>query len=58
MTWKITTAFTVTLAAVAALLGSVWIAVVLLVGVPWLTLAFRPVEAGALVSEWSRRRFD
>jgi hypothetical protein len=58
MTWKITAAFTVTLATVAGLLGGVGIAVVLLVAIPWLTLVFRPVEAGALVSEWSRKRFE
>jgi hypothetical protein len=58
MAWKITAAFTVTLAAIAALFGGVGIAAVLLVAIPWLTLAFRPVEAGALVAEWSRRRFE
>ena len=58
MAWKITAAFTVTLAAIAALFGGVGIAAVLLVAVPWLTLALRPVEAGGLVAEWSRRRFE
>jgi Flp pilus assembly protein TadB len=58
MAWKITAAFTVALAAVAALFGGAWIAVVLLVAVPWLTLALRPVEAGTLVAELARRRFD
>jgi len=58
MAWKITAAFTVTLAAVAALFGGAWIAAVLLVSIPWLTLVFRPVEAGALVADWSRRRFE
>ena len=58
MAWKIAAAFTVTLATVAGLFGGVGIAVVLLVAVPWLTLALRPVEAGGLVAEWSRRRFE
>jgi hypothetical protein len=32
--------------------------VILITAMAWLALAFRPVEAGALVSNLTRRRFE
>ena len=38
--------------------GTVGTVVILITGTVWLTLAFRPVEAGALVANLARRRFE
>ena len=39
-------------------LGTVGTAVILFTGVAWMVLVFRPVEAGALVANLARRRFE
>ena len=38
--------------------GTVGTVVILITGTVWPTLAFRPVEAGALVANLARRRFE
>jgi hypothetical protein len=38
--------------------GTVGTVVILIAGTAWLTVAFRPVEAGALVTNLARRRFE
>jgi len=38
--------------------GTIGTVVILITATAWLTLAFRPVEAGALVTNLTRRRFE
>ena len=38
--------------------GTIGTVVILIATTVWLTLAFRPVEAGALVTSLTRRRFE
>ena len=57
MVWLIG-ASTLALVAIAGLFGAVGTAAILLVSVLWLLLVFRPVEAGVLVADLSRRRFE
>jgi hypothetical protein len=38
--------------------GTIGTVVILIAATAWLTLAFRPVEAGALVTNLTRRRFE
>lgn len=38
--------------------GTIGTVVILIAATVWLTLAFRPVEAGALVTSLTRRRFE
>jgi hypothetical protein len=38
--------------------GTIGTVVILITAMAWLALAFRPVEAGALVSNLTRRRFE
>jgi hypothetical protein len=38
--------------------GTLGTAVILFTAVAWMLLAFRPVEAGALVANLARRRFE
>jgi hypothetical protein len=49
---------TLAVVAVSATLGGLGTAALLLAMIGWLLLAFRPVEAGVLVADWSRRRFE
>ena len=46
------------LIAVSTSWGTVGTVVILITATAWLTLAFRPVEAGALVSNLTRRNFE
>ena len=38
--------------------GPIGTDVIMITATAWLTLAFRPVEAGALVTKLTRRRFE
>jgi hypothetical protein len=38
--------------------GTIGTVVILITAAVWLTLSFRPVEAGALVTNLTRRRFE
>lgn len=38
--------------------GTIGTVVILITATVWMTLAFRPVEAGALVTNLTRRRFE
>lgn len=38
--------------------GTIGTVVILITATAWLTFAFRPVEAGALVTSLARRRFE
>ena len=38
--------------------GTIGTVVILITATAWMTLAFRPVEAGALVTNLTRRRFE
>ncbi|HEX6581808.1 MAG TPA: hypothetical protein VF195_13205 [Actinomycetota bacterium] len=38
--------------------GTIGTVVILITATVWLTLAFRPVEVGALVTSLTRRRFE
>jgi hypothetical protein len=38
--------------------GTIGTVVILIAATAWLTLAFRPVEAGALVTSLTRQRFE
>ena len=44
--------------ALGASWGTIGTVVILITAMVWLTLAFRPVEAGALVTTLTRRRFE
>jgi hypothetical protein len=57
MMW-VTAGITLALAAMAASLGGLGIGLIALGAMAWLLVAFRPVEAGAMVAGWSRRRFE
>ena len=56
MAWPIL--ITVALAAVGAALGGPLVGLLVLVTIGWLLLTFRPLEAGAMVAAWSRKRFE
>jgi hypothetical protein len=57
MVWLIA-GITLAFVAMGATWGTLGTAAILLAGVAWLLLAFRPTEAGALVANWSRKRFE
>ena len=54
----ITGAIALALIALGATWGTIGTVVILITAVAWLTLAFRPIEAGALVTSLTRRRFE
>jgi len=49
---------TLALVGMSAAWGTVGTAVILFGAVAWMLLVFRPVEAGALVANMARRRFE
>ncbi len=51
-------AIALALIAIGTSSGTIGTVVILITATAWLTLAFRPVEAGALVSSLTRRRFE
>jgi hypothetical protein len=51
-------AIALALVALGAIWGTVGTVVILITATAWLTLAFRPIEAGALVTTLTRRRFE
>jgi hypothetical protein len=57
MVWLIG-ALTLALVAMSATWGTVGTAVILITGVAWLLLAFQPTQAGAMIANLARRRFE
>ena len=57
MLWLIA-GITLAFVAMGATWGTLGTVAILLAAVAWLLVAFRPVEAGALVAALSRRRFE
>jgi hypothetical protein len=57
MLWLIG-AVTLALVGMSATWGTIGTAVILFTAVAWMLLVFRPVEAGALVANLARRRFE
>lgn len=57
MMWLIG-AITLALVGMGVTWGTVGTAVILFTAVAWMLLVFRPVEAGALVANLARRRFE
>jgi hypothetical protein len=57
MLWLIG-AVTLALVGMGAAWGTVGTAVILFTAVAWMMLVFRPVEAGAMVANLARRRFE
>ena len=57
MLWLIA-GITLALVSLSATLGGVGTGILALATIAWLLLAFRPVELGPIVAEWSRRRFE
>jgi hypothetical protein len=57
MVWLIG-AVTLALVAMGATWGTVGTAVILITAVAWLLVAFQPVQAGAMVADLARRRFE
>ena len=57
MVWFIG-ALTLALVAMSATWGTVGTAVILITAVAWLLVAFQPAQAGAMVAEMARRRFE
>jgi hypothetical protein len=57
MLWLIG-AVTLALLGMGATWGTVGTVVILFTGAVWMLLAFRPIEAGALVANLARRRFE
>jgi hypothetical protein len=51
-------AIALALVALGATWGTIGTVVILVTAAAWLTLAFRPVEAGTLVTTLTRRRFE
>ena len=49
---------TIALVGMGATWGTIGTGVILFTAVAWMLLAFRPVEAGALVANLARRRFE
>ena len=49
---------TFALVAFATALGGVATGALLLTAIAWLLLVLRPAEAGAIVADWSERRFE
>lgn len=56
--WWLIAGVTLAFVAMAATWGTLSTAAILLAAVAWLLVAFRPTEAGALVANWSRKRFE
>ena len=57
MVWFIA-AFMLALVAMSVSWGTIGTAAILIAAVAWLLLAFRPTEAGSLVANLARRRFE
>ena len=57
MVWLIG-ALTLALVAMSTTWGTVGTTVILITAVAWLLVAFRPVQAGAMVADLARRRFE
>ncbi|MDP9119334.1 MAG: hypothetical protein M3M93_03525 [Actinomycetota bacterium] len=57
MVWLIG-AMTLALVAMSTTWGTVGTAVILITAVAWLLVAFQPVQAGAMVADLARRRFE
>lgn len=57
MLWLIA-GITLAFVAMGATWGTLGTVAILLAAVVWMLLAFRPVEAGALVANLARRRFE
>jgi hypothetical protein len=57
MLWLIG-AVTLALLAMGATWGTVGTVAILAIGVAWMLVAFRPIEAGALLANLARRRFE
>ena len=57
MLWLIG-AVTLALIGMGATWGTIGTVVILATSIAWMLLAFRPVEAGALVANLARRRFE
>jgi hypothetical protein len=57
MVWLIG-AIALALVAMSVTWGTVGTAVILVTGVAWMLFALQPVQAGALVSNLARRRFE
>ena len=51
-------AIALALVAIGATWGTIGTVVILITAAVWLTLALRPTEAGALVTNLARRRFE
>ena len=51
-------AITIAVVALSATWGTFGTIAILITAMAWLTVAFRPVEAGALVNALGRRRFE
>jgi hypothetical protein len=57
MVWLIG-ALTLALLAMSANWGTIGTLVILITAVAWLLVAFQPVQAGAMVANLARRRFE
>jgi hypothetical protein len=57
MVWLIG-AVTLALLAMSATWGTIGTLVILITAVAWLLVAFQPVQAGAMVANLARRRFE
>jgi hypothetical protein len=57
MVWLIG-AVTLALVAMSAAWGTVGTAVILITAVAWLLVAFQPMQAGEMVANLARRRFE
>jgi hypothetical protein len=57
MVWLIG-ALTLALVAMSATWGTIGTLVILITAVAWLLVAFQPVQAGAMVANLARRRFE
>jgi hypothetical protein len=57
MVWLIG-ALTLALLAMSATWGTIGTLVILITAVAWLLVAFQPVQAGAMVANLARRRFE
>lgn len=57
MLWAIT-GTTLAFVAISTTFGGLGTGLLALAATVWLLFAFRPVTAGALVADWTRRRFE
>ena len=57
MVWLIG-ALTLALVAMSATWGTIGTLVILITAVAWLVVAFQPVQAGTMVANLARRRFE